>query len=101
MCTDFQLIVSTIARGPSLRVLDVAAEEVVAARRQAKEEQDSAAVSAAAQDGTAEIIGDKQAKVYYFANCPAARDIVEVNKTVFKSSEDAEKAGYKLAKSCH
>jgi len=101
MCTDFQLIVSTIARGPSLRVLDVAAEEVVAARRQAKEEQDSAAVSAAAQDGTAEIIGDKQAKVYYFANCPPARDIVEVNKTVFKSSEDAEKAGYKLAKSCH
>jgi hypothetical protein len=82
-------------------MLDVAAEEVVAARRQTKEEQDSAAVSAAAQDGTAEIYGDKQAKVYYLANCAPTREISEVNKIVFKSSEDAEKAGYKLAKGCH
>jgi len=100
-CTDFQLIVSTIARGPSLRVLDIAAEEVVAARRQAKEEQSAAAESAAAQDGTAEILGDKQAKVYYLANCAPPKEISEVNKIVFKSSEDAEKAGYNLAKSCH
>jgi hypothetical protein len=100
-CADFQLIVSTIARGPSLRVLDIAAEEVVAARRQAKEEQDSAAASAMAQDSTAEIFGDKQAKVYYLANCAPPKEVSEVNKIVFKSSEDAEKAGYKLAKSCH
>ncbi len=100
-CTDFQLIVSTIARGPSLRVLDVAAEEIVAARRQVKEEQDSAIESTAAQNGTAEIFGDKQTKVYYLVNCPPTKEISEVNKIVFKSSEDAEKAGYKLAKSCH
>src|SRR5689334_423609 len=46
-CGDFQLIVSTLARGPSLRILDLAAEDTIAARRQEKEEQDSAAEAAA------------------------------------------------------
>ena len=35
-CADFQLIVSTLAGGPSLRVLDFAAEDTIAARRQAE-----------------------------------------------------------------
>ncbi|MEN3325475.1 MAG: hypothetical protein V7638_282 [Acidobacteriota bacterium] len=41
-CADFQLIVSTLAGGPSLRIVDLSAEDTIAARRQAKEEQDSA-----------------------------------------------------------
>src|SRR5215213_5681915 len=40
-CADFQLIVTMVAGGPSLRLLDTAADELVAQRRQAKEEQDS------------------------------------------------------------
>jgi len=100
-CADFQLIVSTIARGPSLRILNTAAEDLVASRRQAKEEQDSAAEATTSAETTVEIVGDKQTKVYYTGNCPPAREISEANKIVFKSSEDAEKAGYKLARSCH
>lgn len=45
-CANFQLIVQMIARAPSFRLLDVAAEETVAQRRQAKEEQNAAAEAA-------------------------------------------------------
>lgn len=103
-CGDFQLIVSTLAGGPSLRLLDVSAEETVAARRQAKEEHDSLAESAATNESNeqaAEIIGDKQTKTYYPNGCQPAKQIAETNKTVFKTAEEAEKAGFKLAKNCH
>ena len=48
-CADFQLIVSTLAGGPSLRIVDLAAEDTIAARRQEKEEQDAAREAAAAE----------------------------------------------------
>ena len=98
-CSDFQLQVSTIAGSPSLRVLDVGADEVVAGRRQAQEEQDAAAENAPAEE-TPEIVGDKQSKVYYLPACHPPREISEANKVLFKSSEEAEKAGFKLAKGC-
>jgi len=109
-CADFQLIVSTLAGGPSLRLLDFAAEDTVAARRQQKEEQDSLAETAANQKGEQDsgedkqpttIIGDKQSKTYYPNGCHPAREISDANRTVFKSAEEAEKAGFKLAKNCH
>ena len=105
-CADFQLIVSTLAGGPSLRLLDFAADDTVAARRQAKEEQDAAAEAAAAGDGEdgerpAQIIGDKQTKTYYPSGCQPAKEIADANKAVFKTAEEAEKAGFKLAKNCH
>ncbi len=49
-CADFQLIVTTVAGGPSVRVLDVAADETIAQRRQAKEEQDAAAAASADEE---------------------------------------------------
>jgi len=98
-CADFHLIVSTIAGGPSLRVLDIGAEDVVAARRQAKEERDAAAEAGTSEE--AEIVADKQAKVYYLSTCQSPREISEANKILFKTTEDAEKAGFKLAKNCH
>jgi len=98
-CADFHLIVSTIAGGPSLRVLDIGAEDVVAARRQAKEERDSAVEAGTSEE--AELVADKQAKVYYLPTCQAPREISEANKILFKTTEDAEKAGFKLAKNCH
>jgi len=104
-CADFQLIVTMVAAGPSLRVLDLAAEETVAARRQAKEEQDSMAeaAAAAATDATPEpaIVGDKKSKTYYAGACKPEREIAEENKIVFKTTDEAEKAGFKLAKNCH
>jgi hypothetical protein len=104
-CADFQLIVGTLAGGPSLRLLDVAAEETIGARRQAKEEQDSLAESAAAtnesNEQASEIMGDKQTKTYYPNGCQPAKQISETNRTIFKTAEQAEKAGFKLAKNCH
>jgi hypothetical protein len=102
-CADFQLIVTTVARGPSFRLVDIAAEDVVASRRQAKEEQDSAAEANGEAEPTEpeEIVGDKQSKIYYTDGCRPQKEISESNKVIFKNSTDAEKAGFKLAKNCH
>jgi hypothetical protein len=104
-CADFELIVTMVARGPSLRVLDVAAEETVAMRRQAKEEQDSAAEAAAGSATEAteepEIIADKKSKTYYIGTCKPEKEIADANKIIFKTTDEAEKAGFKLAKNCH
>jgi hypothetical protein len=103
-CADFQVIVSTLAGGPSLRLLDVAAEDTVAARRQAKEEQDAAAeASRGSTDGEEfpTITGDRQSKTYYLNGCQPAKEISEINKVTFKTAEEAQRAGFKLAKNCH
>ena len=107
-CTDFQLIVSTLAGGPSLRVLDFAADDTIAARRQEKEEQDALAEAQANGNDEKEtdsesntIVGDKQSKTYYPNGCHPANEISEANRAVFKTAAEAEKAGFKLAKNCH
>jgi hypothetical protein len=104
-CGDFQLIVTTLAGGPSLRLLNFGAEDTIAARRQAKEEQDALAAEVAAggengEEATTEVIGDKQSKTYYSNRCHPTKEIPETNRAVFKSPEEAEKAGFKLAKNC-
>jgi hypothetical protein len=109
-CADFQLSVSTLAGGPSLRLLDFGAEDTIAARRQQKEEQDSLA-EATANDEDEQgptndqqsnvIIADKQTKTYYPNNCHPATQISDANRAVFKTAQEAEKAGFKLAKNCH
>ena len=121
-CADFQLIVSTLAGGPSLRIVDLGAEDTIAARRQEKEAQDEAREAAAAEkDGESEttqtnetkpetnestneataVIGDKQTKTYYPNGCQPTKQISETNRAVFKTAADAQKAGFKLAKNCH
>jgi hypothetical protein len=109
-CADFQLVVSTLTSGPSLRIVDLAAEDTIAARRQAKEEQDALAEAAAANGNSesanevktpAEVIGDKQTKTYYPNGCHPEKEISEANRAVFKTAAEAEKAGFKLAKNCH
>ena len=105
-CADFQLIVTTVAGGPSFRLLDTAAEDLIAERRQAKEEQDALAeangtATGESTDATPEIIADKDSKTYYPDGCPPSKPIAEKNKVVFKTAADAEKAGFKAAKNCH
>ena len=103
-CADFQLIVTTVAGGPSFRLLDTASENLVAERRQAKEEQDSLAEANGSGESTetpSEIVGDKESKTYYPDGCPLPKEIAEKNKVVFKTAADAEKAGFKAAKNCH
>jgi hypothetical protein len=100
-CADFQLLVTTVANGPSFRLLDTAAEDLVAQRRQAKEEADSVAEAGAATESTepAEIIADSKSKTYYPNGCLPAKEIA--NKITFKTTAEAEKAGFKTAKNCH
>lgn len=101
-CADFQLLVTTVAGGPSLRVIDTAADDLVAQRRQAKEEQDAAAEAANGSESTeAEIVADKHSKTYYPAGCETAKEVNEANKVTFKTAAEAEKAGFKAAKNCH
>ena len=103
-CDGFQLIVTTLANGPTLRLLDNSAEETVAMRRQQKEEQDAMAEAAATAEPTEEqpeIIADRKSKTYYVGACRPEKEIAEANKVIFKTTEEAEKAGFKLAKNCH
>jgi hypothetical protein len=102
-CNDFQLIVTTVAGGPTLRLLDNAAEETVAIRRQQKEEQDAMAEATPTTEATEEpeIIADKKSKTYYVGACRPEKEIAEANKVIFKTTDEAEKAGFKLAKNCH
>jgi len=94
-CADFGMTVILVAEGPSFHIIDQTAEETIAARRAAKEEQESAA-----EETAAEIIADKKARVYYLDGCLPAQEIKEADRLAFNSREEAEKAGYKLAKSC-
>lgn len=95
-CADFQLTVVIVGEGPSFHVIDENAEQTVAARREAKAEQD-----AAAEEGTPdEIVADAKARLYYLETCQPTNEIKQDNRVVFKSREEAEKAGYKLAKGC-
>ena len=103
-CADFQLTVTTVAGGPSFRLVDIAAEDLIAQRRQAKEEQDSLAEAGAPTESAEpaeEIIADKKSKTYYPNGCQPAKEIAEASKITFKTTADAEKAGFKVAKNCH
>jgi hypothetical protein len=95
-CADFQMTVINVAEGPSFRIIDETAEQTVAERRAAKEEADAAAEEAEAF----EIIADTKTRNYYPKSCPQSESIDESNRILFKTREEAEKAGYKLAKLC-
>ena len=90
------MTVVIVAEGPSFRITDKTAEQTIAARRAAKEEEIAALEEAAAS----EIMADTKTRVYYLEHCPPANEIKEADRTVFKTKEEAEKAGYKLAKNC-
>ena len=101
-CADFQLLVTTVAGGPSFRLMDTAADDLIAERRQAKEEQDSQAEAAASEnDEPAEIVADTKSKTYYPNGCQPSKEIDATNKITFKTTAEAEKAGFKAAKNCH
>lgn len=103
-CADFQLTVTTVAGGPSFRLVDTAADDLIAQRRQAKEEQDSLAeAGASGENGQTDeiIIADKKSKTYFPNGCVPEKEISETNKITFKSAAEAEKAGFKAAKNCH
>ncbi len=97
-CADFLITVSIVAGGPSLRVVDNTAEEVLTSRRVAQEEQQSALEDRS--ETTEEIWAEKESKIYYRKACKTPKKRSEQNFAVFKTAEEAEKAGYKPAKKC-
>ena len=95
-CADFEMTVTMLGEGPSFRILDLNAEEAIAARRQAKEDE---AAALEEQEGAA-VLGDKKAKVFYLSTCLPDDEIKETDRVIFRTREEAEKAGYKLASDC-
>jgi hypothetical protein len=98
-CADFQLTVSMIAGGPSLRIVDAPAEEIIAERRQAKEDAADAEESAP-EPQPQPVVGDVRKKVYYQADCEVLKIVPEKSRMPFSSDKEAEKAGYKRAEAC-
>jgi hypothetical protein len=99
-CADFQLIATTVARAPTLRILDLSADDTIAARRQTKEEQDASAEAAGENGENTFVVADKKTKTYYLSTCDAAKEISTDNRLVFKTAAEAEKAGFKIGKGC-
>ncbi len=95
-CADFQMTVSIVAEGPSFHIIDQAAEQTIAARREANEEQKEALE----ESESSEVVADAKAKVYYAEGCTVPQAIKENDRVVFKTKEEAEKAGYKPAATC-
>jgi hypothetical protein len=97
-CADFQLIVTTVARGPSFRLVDTTADDTIAARRLAKEEEQEALETN--KTDSEEVIADRTTKVFYPPNCSAAKNVADANRLIFKTQPEAEKAGFKLSAEC-
>lgn len=88
-CDGFSVFVSLVAGNPSIRLTDEVAEQAIATRREE-----------AAQAAESMVIGDKSTKLYYPSNCDARDNVARLNRATFKNKDEAEKAGYKLAKDC-
>jgi hypothetical protein len=88
-CAGFSVFASLIAGGPDIRLTDEAAQETIATRREE-----------AAEAADALVIGDQRTKLYYPAGCAGLESIAEPNRVRFKDKDEAEKAGFKLAKDC-
>jgi len=87
-CNDFSVFASMIAASPSIRISDDAAQETIATRREE--------AAAAAEV----VIGDQTTKLYYPSDCAALIKVIETKRIKFKDKDEAEGAGYKLAKDC-
>lgn len=101
-CADFELTVSTVAQSPSFRIVDSAAEATLAARRTAAAEEADAAEAAEVDEATdsEEIVADRKTKTYYPTGCRPGSSIAEPNRVTFKTTAEAEKAGYTPSRAC-
>jgi hypothetical protein len=95
-CANFQLTVIMVADGPSFRILDLAGDDNVAKRREEKEEQSSAEVIKEPE----QIVADKQTKIYFPAGCKPSKEIPEADLIIFKTIDEADKAGFKASREC-
>lgn len=96
-CADFLMTVTLVAEGPSFHIVDEPAEKTIAERRAAKEAEED---TAAEDEPASEIVADRKDKIFYVEGCLPMHEIKAGDLVVFKSKEEAEKAGYKLAGRC-
>ena len=47
-----------------------------------------------------QIIGNRTSRIYHRPDCPAYNNVAERNRVFFKTTAEAEKAGYRLAGNC-
>jgi hypothetical protein len=91
-CDGFSMFASLIAGSPSIRISEDAAQETIATRREE--------AAAAAEAAAAVVVGDQRTRLYYPSDCSALSGITEADRIKFKDKDEAEKAGFKLAKDC-
>ena len=100
-CTDFELTVTTVAQSPSFRIVDSGAEETIVARRNAAAEEAEATETEADEASEPEdVVADRKTKTYYQSACRPAVPIAEANRITFRTTAEAEKAGYTLSRAC-
>jgi hypothetical protein len=88
-CEKFSLTAQLIGGGPSLRINDEAAQEVATAR-----------LAEAIDADEKQVIGDTRTKSYYPSDCAGKDSVPQNSRAVFKTKEEAEKAGFTLSKDC-
>ena len=89
MCDGFSVSASLVAGSPGIRITDEPAQETIATRREE-----------AAAAAEALVVGDLRNKTYYPSDCDGRDAIPAPSRVTFKDKDEAEKAGYKLAKDC-
>ncbi len=50
---------------------------------------------------TGKIIGNRNSKIYHRPDCPSYNKVSEKNRVAFSTAQQAESAGYRIAKNCN
>jgi hypothetical protein len=104
-CDGFQLAVLMVGGTPSLHITDELAQQTLNKRIEAAPDEPEAQESPEQSETHADpevipIIGDRHTKTYYRRDCPNYNDVPLKERVMFHSTGQAEKAGYKLSKTC-
>jgi hypothetical protein len=110
-CDGFQLAVIMVAGTPSLHITDELAQQTLNKRIEEAPDTPETGEGQEAEEGQERsekhadpevipIIGDKHTKTYYRRDCPNYNDVPLKERVTFPTTEEAEKAGYKLSKTC-
>jgi hypothetical protein len=89
VCDGFTLFAQMIGGGPSLRINDEVAQNLATSR-----------LAEAIDEDEKRVVGDLRTKSYYPSDCSAKDSIPQASRTIFKSKDGAEKAGYTISKDC-
>ncbi|HEV7860542.1 MAG TPA: hypothetical protein VGO91_18130 [Pyrinomonadaceae bacterium] len=104
-CDGFQLAVQMVGGTPSLHITDELAQQALNKRiedapetQESQEGQEQSETHADPE--VVPIIADKHTKTYYRRDCPNYNDVPLKERVTFPTTVEAEKAGYKLSKTC-